>query len=68
MVLIDFVLVNSYLHHKLWINENFKTSEKKPCSIMRKKYMENLIDALIETDWAKAARRYEKILAEKKFG
>ena len=68
MVLLDFVLVNSYLHHKLWINENFKTSEKKPCSIVRKKYMENLIDALIETDWAKAARRYEKILADKKFG
>ena len=36
MVLLDFVLVNSYLHHKLWINENFKTSEKKPCSIVRK--------------------------------
>ena len=30
--------------------------------------MENLIEALIETDWAKAARRYEQQLAEKTSG
>ena len=67
MVLMDFVLVNSYLHHKLWVSDKFKSSTKKP-KFTRKKYMENLIEALIETDWAKAARRYEQQLADKTSG
>ena len=30
--------------------------------------MENLVEALIETDWAKAVQRYEQQLAEKTSG
>ena len=63
MVLMDFVLVNSYLHHKLYndsIPSNVRKRRKRRKKITRKKYMENLIDALIETDWAKTARDYER--------
>ena len=53
MVLMDFVLVNSYLNQKLWVNDKFKNSSKKT-KLSRRKYMENLIEALIETDWVSA--------------
>ena len=60
MVLMDFVLVNSYLHYKLFVDSSVSVESKKKKKITRKKYMENLIEALIHTDWAKAARDDEK--------
>ena len=65
MVLMDFVFVNSYLHHKILIETSPSIDNKKKRRLTRKKYMENLIDALIETDWAKAARDYEQKSEEK---
>ena len=68
MVLMDFVLVNSYLHHKLYVDSIPSIDRKRRKKITRKKYMENLIDALIETDWAKTARDYERRKEEKLSG
>ena len=67
MVLMDFVLVNSYLHYKLWMNDKNKNSARKP-KVTRLQYMANLIDALIETDWADYARRYENMKSERSSG
>ena len=55
-----FVLVNLYLHHKLYNDSIPSNDRKRRKKITRKKYMENLIDALIETDWSKTARDYEQ--------
>lgn len=67
MVLMDFVLVNAYLHHKLWMNEMKENTSRKK-KLTRLKYMENLIDALIETDWSDYARRYENKKSERTSG
>lgn len=65
MVLMDFVFVNSYLHHKLFLESIVSPDEKRKKKITRKQYMEDLIEALIETDWAKVAREYERKREEK---
>ena len=65
MVLMDFVFVNLYLHHKIFADSSPSIDNKKRKRLTRKKYMENLIDALIETDWAKVARDYEQKSEEK---
>ena len=61
----DFVFVNSYLHHKLFLESIVSPDAKRKKKITRKQYMEDLIEALIETDWAKVAREYERKREEK---
>ena len=60
MVLMDFVLVNSYLHQKLYVHLIPSIDRKRRKKITHKKYTVNLIDASIEIDWAKTARDYEQ--------
>ena len=60
MVLMDFVLVNLFLHCKLYNDSIPSNDRKRRKKITCKKYMENLIDELIEIDWANTARDYER--------
>ena len=55
----NFVLVNLYLRHKLYNDSIPSNDSKRRKKITHKRYMENLIDELIETNWAETARDYE---------
>ena len=57
MVLMDFVLVNAYLHRK--IHHEQEESPKPKKKLDRKEFMENLIDALINIDWADMVREHQ---------
>ena len=57
MVLMDFVLVNAYLHMKIYQEQEVSPKPKK--KLDRKEFMENLIDSLIGIDWAEMVREHE---------
>ena len=57
MVLMDFVLVNAYLHMKIYQEQELSPKPKK--KLDRKEFMENLIDSLINIDWAEMVREHE---------
>ena len=60
MVLMDFVLVNAYLHHKLFIESESKDKSNPGPILDRKVFMENLIEALLHTDFSQMAREEMK--------
>lgn len=57
MVLMDLVLVNAYLHRKIHHEQEETPKPKK--KLDRKEFMENLIDALINIDWADMVREHQ---------
>ena len=58
MVLMDFVLVNAYLHMKIYQEQELIPKPKK--KLDRKEFMENLIDSLVNIDWAEMVRDHEE--------
>ena len=57
MVLMDFVLVNAYLHMKIYQEQELYPKPKK--KLDRKEFMDNLIDSLLNLDWADMVRTQE---------
>ena len=57
MVLMDFVLVNVYLHKKIYQEQESSPKPKK--KLDRKEFIENLIDSSINIDWAEMLREHE---------
>ena len=48
-----------FFNHKLYNDSIPSNDSKRRKKITHKRYMENLIDELIETNWAETARDYE---------
>ena len=59
MVLMDFVLVNAYLHHKLYIDSKNSKTFKPDIIADRTIFMENLIEAMLNTDFSEMVREEE---------
>ena len=66
MVLMDFCLVNAYLHHKLYVESENISTNKKSCAPDRKVFMEKLIHAMLHTDFSIMAREQERVIENMK--